>query len=141
MPKQTKRTLSAEDKRDIRRAKRLSRPAFGSCHRETSEKYLIEHQKRRDKEAMESKLKLVGAEDHMEQLTIEETINQKQKLWNCSQRREQSKAFGLQKKKENGIRKRLRLPKDVRTDSTARELLIRGNPKFKKKLELFEKIK
>lgn len=73
------------------------------------------------------------------------TIAQKQKEFNCAQKRDQMKQFGLQKKKENGIRNKLGLSSWITKNQNAKSLLLgqqslRSFKQNNKKLQTLQKI-
>jgi len=121
MPKQ--RTLSAEDKRDLRNAKRLARP-FNARHDNvvSSDESIRKQGVWQKNERKKTTVGLCGLEEPKVQTKL--SFNEAQKRWNCDQNRKAKKAYAFQKKKENGIRKRLGLRKEVRSDAPARDFLL-----------------
>lgn len=115
MPKQQTKTLSAEDKRDLRNAKRLARPKFGNSSSRTTGQKIDQQRSYREETQVDPKLskttKLCGVEKPMKQLELD--FNTRQKQWNCAQKSSKMKSFGLQKKRENLLRKKLNLPSYV----------------------------
>lgn len=113
MPKQQKKTLSVEDKRDLRKARREALPKFGRKDAEIcyNEKFLDSKQERLENEPNFKSPGLAGLQTPLKQQTIAEA----QKEWWCSQKRAEKKAYALQRKREYVQRKALNLPKHKQT--------------------------